>query len=185
MALLHQSILGQDANFEIVQADTISMDSITSVHSPRKAAMYSAVFPGMGQIYNKKYWKLPLVYGGLGGLAYSAIWNSRQYSYYFDLYKFMTDNNYQEWEGKTLQEVEWYKNSHMRYKNLMIILTIGFYVIQVVDASVDAHLIDYDISEDISMTVDPVLLEPFNLESSMPGSGNKQATFGLRFCLSF
>lgn len=165
----------QETEYRIVQADTLSIDSFMLDHSPRKAAMYSAVFPGMGQIYNKKYWKLPLVYGGLGALTYSTIWNSRKYTYYFDLYSFMTDNGYDEWEGRTLQEVEFYKTSYLRSKNLLIILTVGFYVIQIVDANVDAHLIDYDISDDISLTVDPVMLDP----------GQREATFGLRCCLSF
>ncbi|MCK4747660.1 MAG: hypothetical protein KAT15_11510, partial [Bacteroidales bacterium] len=106
----------REQDYRMVQADTLAIDSITLDHSPRKAAMYSAVMPGMGQIYNKKYWKLPIVYIGLGALAYSAIWNSRQYNYYFDLFKVMTDNGYEEWEGRTLREVEWYKDSHLRYK---------------------------------------------------------------------
>lgn len=185
MALVCLSLDAQDTGYRIVQADTISVDSLMQFHSPRKASMYSAVFPGLGQIYNKKYWKLPLVYGGLGVLAYSAVWNSRQYSTYFDLYKFMTDNGYQEWEGRTLDEVEYYKSSFLRYKNLMTILTVGFYVIQIVDASVDAHLIDYDISDDISLRVDPVLLDPQMFSAAMHVPGRNKATFGLRCCLSF
>ena len=147
--------------------------------------MYSAVFPGMGQIYNKKYWKLPIVYGGLGGLAYAAVWNSRQYDYFLDLYKYMTEYNEEEWEGRTLREVEFYKKSHLRYKNLMIILTVGFYAIQIVDASVDAHLIDYDISDDLSLTVDPVMLDPAMFVTARDGIARNNAGIGLRCCLSF
>jgi len=147
--------------------------------------MYSAVFPGMGQIYNRKYWKLPIVYGGLGGLGYAAVWNSRQYDYFLDLYKIMMENDYEEYEGRTLKEVEFYKKSHLRYKNLMIILTIGFYAIQIVDASVDAHLIDYDISEDLSLTIDPVMLDPAIFGAPLDGNSINNASFGLRCCLSF
>ncbi len=175
MAFVCLPLDAQETEYRIVQADTLSIDSFMLDHSPRKAAMYSAVLPGLGQIYNKKYWKLPLVYGGLGALTYSTIWNSRKYTYYFDLYRFMTEEGHDEWEGRTLQEVEFYKTSYLRSKNLLIILTVGFYVIQIVDANVDAHLIDYDISDDISLTVDPVMLDP----------GQKEATFGLRCCLSF
>jgi hypothetical protein len=161
----------------IVSADTVSLDSFRLEHSPRKAAMYSAVFPGMGQIYNKKYWKVPIVYAGMGALIYSAIWNGRQYRIYFDRYKFMTESDppFNEWEGQSLREVEWYKNAHLRYRNLFIILSVGFYALQVVDANVDAHLIDYDISQDLSLKVDPVLLQPHD----------NQATFGLRCSLNF
>jgi len=185
MAIFCLHVTAQESEFKIVQADTVALDTFLIDHPPAKAAMYSAVFPGMGQIYNKKYWKLPLVYGGLVGFGYAAIWNSRQYRYYFDLYKFMTDNGYQEWEGRTLLEVEYYKDSHQRYKNLMIILTVGFYALQIVDASVDAHLIDYDISDDISLRVDPVLLDSPAFTSAIPAGGRNSATFGLRCCLSF
>jgi hypothetical protein len=169
----------------MAQADTVYVDSLTLDHSPLKAAMLSAVLPGMGQVYNKKYWKLPLVYGGLGGFGYGAIWNSQEYKYYFDLYKFMTDNGYEEWEGRTLREVEWYKDTHLRYKNLMIILTVGFYVIQIVDASVDAHLFDYDISEDLSLNVDPVIIDAHPPNSIWQGTNLGSATFGLRCSLNF
>jgi hypothetical protein len=169
----------------MIQADTIDIDSIQYQHSPRKAAMYSAVLPGMGQIYNKKYWKLPLVYAGLGGFGYAAFWNSRQYNYYFDTYKYMVDNDLLEYEGATLDEVEWYKDSFLRYKNLMIFVTIGFYVLQIVDANVDAHLMDYDISDDISLTVDPVILEPAFSSAPVTGIGSGISSFGLRCCLSF
>ena len=97
----------------------------------------------------------------------------------------MIENDYEEYEGRTLKEVEFYKDSHLRYKNLMIILTIGFYAIQIVDASVDAHLIDYDISEDISLTVDPVMLDPAIYGAPLDGNGRNNASFGLRCCLSF
>ncbi len=166
-----------EADTLIVSADTLSIDSFILDHSPRKAAMYSAVFPGMGQIYNKKYWKVPIVYAGMGALIYSVIWNGRQYTYYFDKYKFMTESTppHDEWEGQSLREVEWYKDSHLRYRNLFIILSVGLYALQIVDANVDAHLIDFDISPDLSFTVDPAMLQPYY----------NTATFGLRCCLNF
>lgn len=191
-------IYAQESEYQVVEADTLAVDSTLATHSPRKAAMYSVVLPGMGQIYNKKYWKLPIVYGGLAGFGYAAIWNNREYRYYFDLYKIMTENGYQEWEGRTFREVEWYKNTHLRYKNLMIILTVGFYALQIVDASVDAHLINFDISEDISLNVDPVLIDPAPANPALTGPaitppvfrkagppGSLPASFGLRCCLSF
>jgi hypothetical protein len=186
---------GQEQEFQIVQADTVSVDTFALEHSPRKAAMYSAVFPGMGQIYNRKYWKLPLVYGGLIGFGYSAIWNDRQYRLYFDLFKYMTDNDLTELDGRTIQEVEFYKDAHLRYKNLMIILTIGFYALQIIDASVDAHLIDYDISNDLSLEIDPVMIPPLTAPANLniplrAGSPSgpgvpRSAIFGLRCSLSF
>ena len=97
----------------------------------------------------------------------------------------MTDNGYQEWEGRSIQEVEWYKNTHLRYKNLMIILTVGFYALQIVDASVDAYLINFDISDDITLRVDPVMLEPGFDARCVSLNRGSTASFGLRCCLSF
>ena len=177
MIFVCQSLQSQPVDSLIIEADTLSIDSFRLEHSPRKAAMYSAVFPGMGQIYNKKYWKVPIVYAGMGALIYSVIWNGRQYTYYFDKYKFMTESTppHDEWEGQSLREVELYKDSHLRYRNLFIIFSVGFYALQIVDANVDAHLIDFDISPDLSFTVDPAMLQPCD----------NKATFGLRCCLNF
>ena len=159
----------------MIESDTIMLDTFGLNHSPMKASMYSAVFPGMGQIYNRKYWKLPIVYGGMGALIYSSIWNSQEYQKYFDKYKYMTENDLEEWEDQTIKEVEFYKKEHLRYKNLFIILTVAFYGLQIVDASVDAHLIDYDISDDLGLTIDPVMLN----------RGVNSAAMGFRCCLSF
>jgi len=178
-------VSAQEQDYELVQADTVSIDSFMLDHSPRKAALYSAVLPGLGQAYNKRYWKIPLVYAGIVGFGYAVIWNSREYNYYFDMYKYMVDNDLNEYEGISFDEVEWYKNAHLRYKNLMIIFTIGFYVLQIVDATVDAHLIDYDINDDISLTIDPVFLEPNILSSPATLTGSGFSSFGLRCCLSF
>jgi len=144
-------------------------------HSALKASIYSAVLPGLGQVYNRKYWKVPIVYAGLGGLAYGVKFNGDKYHLYKDKFKYMLDNQLDEWEGITLKEAEFYKNYHRRYRDLFTIITAGYYIIQIVDASVDANLIDYDISEDLSLLIDPVLI---------PCQG-KNNSFGLRCCLSF
>jgi hypothetical protein len=174
-------ISAQTTGSRIVQADTIEIDTTYWEHSPRKAAMLSAVFPGMGQLYNKKYWKLPVVYIGMGALVYSSVWNREQYRKYFDKYKFMTETGAEEYEGETLREVEYYKDSHLRYKNLFMILSVGFYALQIIDANVDAHLLFYDISDDISLFIDPAIAYP-----SVPGfQVQNSPAFGLRCCLSF
>jgi hypothetical protein len=128
---------------------------------------------------------MPFVYAGIGGFGYAVIWNSRQYSYYFDRFKYMTENDLEEFEGRSLREVEWYKNSHLRYKNLMIILTVGFYALQIIDASVDAHLIDYDISDDLSLTVDPVMFDVPQAYRPVALNQRNSSTFGFRCCLNF
>jgi len=137
--------------------------------------MYSAVFPGMGQIYNKRYWKVPIVYAGFGGLVYGILYNGDNYKINKDLYKYMIDNNVSEYDGVTIKQAEVYKDFHKRYRDLFIIVSAGFYGLQIIDAIVDAHLIDYDVSPNLTFTVDPAW------QSSPAGI----QSFGLRCCLSF
>jgi hypothetical protein len=144
-------------------------------HSPRKASIYSAVLPGMGQIYNRKYWKVPIVYAGFGGLIYGIIYEADHYNFYKEKYKYMLDNNLSEYEGISIRQAEVYKDFHRRWRDLFSIGTAGFYVLQIIDATVDAYLINYDISEDIALIVEPALL-------SCNGGYN---SVGIKFCLSF
>jgi hypothetical protein len=144
-------------------------------HSPRKASIYSAILPGLGQIYNHKYWKVPIVYAGFGGLIYGIIYEADHYTFYKGKYKYMLDNNLSEYEGISIRQAEVYKDFHRRWRDLFSIGTAGFYALQIIDATVDAYLIDYDISEDIALKVEPTLL-------SCDGGYN---TVGIKFCLSF
>ncbi len=137
--------------------------------------MYSAVFPGMGQIYNRKYWKVPIVYAGFGGLVYGIIYEGNHYRTNKDLYKYMRDNQLSQWGGVTIKQAEVYKDFHKRYHDLFIIISAGFYGLQIIDAIVDAHFVDYDVSDDLTFTIDPAYL---------PSPAGFQS-FGLRCCLSF
>jgi len=169
---------GQQKDTLTLAADTVQVttgaDTIWKP-SPKKASIYSAICPGLGQIYNHKYWKVPIVYVGLGFCAGSVIYNARNYKHYKDKYIYMLDHNLTEYQNQSLAEVKWYKNTHKRYRDLWAIITAGFYALQIVDASVDAHLYDFDVSDDLSLIVDPVL-SPFE-----PGG----YSFGLRCCLNF
>lgn len=146
-----------------------------ATHSPKKASIYSAVCPGLGQIYNHKYWKVPIVYAGFGGMIYGIIFNTDKYQYYKEQYKYMLDNNLTEWEDLTIKQAEVYKDFHKRWRDLFSIGTAGFYVLQIIDATVDAHLINYDISEDIALIIEPAILSCNGINNSV----------GLRCCLSF
>lgn len=173
----------QERDTVIIITDTVpksdrnaQKDSLfLAMHSPKKASIYSAVLPGLGQIYNHKYWKVPIVYAGLGGLIYGIVYNNDKYQYYKEQYIYMLDNDLTEWEGITKEQAEVYKDFHKRYRNLFSIGTVGFYVLQILDATVDAHLINYDISEDIALIIEPAILSCNGINNSV----------GLRCCLSF
>ncbi|MDR1602580.1 MAG: DUF5683 domain-containing protein [Tannerella sp.] len=145
---------------------------------PTRAVIYSAVFPGLGQIYNRKYWKLPLVYGGFMGFAYAISWNHKNYKDYSDAYYFIVKDDPDDpesWNNSWISFVpagrdpaEYIRDANFksrlkngkdfyrRYRDLSIILTVGWYLICMADAYVDAQLFDFDISDDLSMRVEPV-----------------------------
>ena len=151
-------------------------DNDTIYHNPRKAAGYSAILPGLGQIYNKKYWKVPIIYAGFGTLGYFIVFNSSGFNEFKQAYKDFPDYKLDYPYPLTLDQIERGMVFYKRNRDLSILGTIGFYIFQIIDATVDAHLFDWDVSEDISLRVEP---------SIMPHSVNLSSGFGLRACLSF
>ncbi len=182
MILLPHKINGQEeppGDSVIHPVDTtIKTPTDTSFHSPRKAVIYSAMLPGLGQIYNKKIWKVPVIYAGFGTFVYFISRNDR---YYKDLKQALID--FPDYELKyfdpgdySYDQIERAKDGYKRYKELSIIGTVGFYVLQIIDASVDAYLFNWDVSEDISLHIEPApIYTPYTYSNS----------FGLRACLSF
>jgi hypothetical protein len=135
-----------------------------------------AIVPGYGQILNKKYWKLPIVYGGFLGCAYAISWNASRYNTFKSAYKDIVDNdpNTSSFisilpKGYTVEKyggISGYTNilktgqdNFRRYRDLSIIATIGYYALTVVDAFVDAQLYDFDISPDLSMRLQPTIIK--------------------------
>ncbi len=145
-------------------------------HSPHRATFYSAVVPGLGQIYNKKYWKVPVLYAGFGGLIYFVGYNNFAYTKYKRAYEVKLriesgENLKDEYSYLTKQSVLDLKDDWRRYRDLCVIGIGLLYVAQIIDANVDAHLFDYDVSEDLSLSIQPVIMEPFaytNTRSSIP-----------------
>jgi hypothetical protein len=129
------------------------------VHSPKKATIMSAILPGSGQAYNKKYWKIPIIYGGFAGLAYAISFNNKEYKIYKEAYKFRLDGD----ETTTDDYVGVYSNNDLttlkdyyrRNRDLSIIGMGILYVLNIVDASVDAHLFDFNVNENLSMQIMP------------------------------
>ncbi|MEI6765343.1 MAG: DUF5683 domain-containing protein [Bacteroidota bacterium] len=145
-------------------------------HSPKAATWMSAVLPGLGQIYNRKYWKLPIIYGGFGALAYFGIRYHGKYVDYRDSYYSkmgvspdIIDPFPHESENAVLAYRDFY------HRNFELTCVIGglLYILNVVDATVDAHLYKFDVSDDLSFKVEPQITPlSFNTVSS-PGNGIK------------
>ena len=142
-----------------------AQDLTDPIQSPRKAAILSSTFPGLGQIYNKKYWKIPIIYAGLLTSAYYINNNNVQYKLYKDAYLKRLDNNpdNDDFVGEySSGDLLILKDFYRRNREISILCFVGTYIINVLDASVDAHLFDYDISEDISLQITPTSTADFN-----------------------
>lgn len=147
--------------------------------APSKAAFYSAILPGLGQIYNKRYWKLPIVYGALGTGIYFYVDNNNNYNRYRTAYKsrlagFANDEFYDldnsgivpgspDVSDKALRDAQ---NYYQGQRDLALLLTVAMYVLNIVDANVDAHLKQFNISDDLSLN--PVIYQnPINYNNSV------------------
>lgn len=131
--------------------------------TPAKAAFYSAVLPGLGQAYNKKYWKIPIVYAALGTGVYFYVTNNNEYNRYRDAYKsrlagFKTDEFYFDSQGRELTTprvsddgLRRAQKLFRRNKELSLLVTIGIYALNIIDANVDAHLLQYNVDENLSL----------------------------------
>lgn len=154
------------------------------IPNPTKATWLALVIPGGGQIYNRKYWKLPIIYGGFAGCAYALTWNNKMYKDYMQAYK---DAALVNWEANSIHDLlppgyldrtpktqitetlRKRKDTYRRYRDLSIFAFIGVYLISVIDAYVDAELSNFDITPDLSMRVEPAVI---NSQYSI-GSSNK------------
>ncbi len=159
---------------------------------PTRAVWLSALFPGLGQIYNRRYWKLPIVVGGFMGLAYATSWNNNQYTDYSNAFRDLTDSDpnsksYMDFFPPNTNEADldmnWLtsvmrsrKNFYRRNRDLCIICMVGLYLICMIDAYVDASMAHFDISPDLSLDLTPsMLINP----------GDRRVSMGLTWAFTF
>ena len=173
------------------------VDSVITAQDSLNRAMWLAlVLPGAGQIYNRKYWKLPIIYGGFVGCAYAITWNNQMYHDYSQAYLDIMDDdpNTQSYNqflhlGATINEsnIERYKeifrkrkDRFRRWRDMGTFVMIGIYAFSVIDAYVDASLSEFDISDDLSLRVEPAVLN--NGRSTNP---LRSGTLGVQCSLTF
>jgi hypothetical protein len=152
---------GMDTTGMNLQIDSIYIDE-ESLNRPKKAGYLSAALPGLGQIYNKRYWKLPIIYGAFGTVGYFIGWNNNKYQQYRNAYLLKKSFPIDELDDPLAIEIsednlkrglDYYR----RNRDLLMILLVGVYIIQVLDAHIDAHLMEFDISEDLSFRIEPAI----------------------------
>ena len=157
-------------------------------HSPHKASIYSAVLPGLGQAYNKKYWKIPIVYAGFGTITYFVVTNRKEYLLAKEAFLYTTNGEVYETDNKyvgkyTEQDLTQIRDYYRRNTELSWIVMSLWYVLNIVDATVDAHFFDYDISDNLSLHLQPSYIQPQNLYQSKAtyGNGYSGLSLSLRF----
>lgn len=160
--------------------------------SPQRAVWMSALFPGLGQIYNRRYWKLPIVVGGFIGLGYGTNWNNNMMTEYAQGYRDLMDNDpstksYMNFFPPTIKEDDidktWLTNImktrrdyYRRNRDLCIICVVGLYMLCMIDAYVDATLAHFDVSPDLSIDWSPAMIV---------NPGDNKISFGLNWALNF
>jgi hypothetical protein len=147
----------------IETGDTVAIKSYAERFNPRKALLYAAVVPGLGQIYNKKYWKLPLVYGGFAAVT----WNISRFNEFYKNYKvelfknlemgLVNDNDVNPTTGFTTGQYRNVVNKARRERDFWVIMMGAMYLLQMVDAHVDAHLKEFDLNPNLQVSVQPTL----------------------------
>jgi len=183
--IIIQLLLVSTLRAQLIEADTIQSaqeipkKEAPNAHSPRKATIYSAVLPGLGQVYNKKYWKVPVIYLGFGTIAYFINWNNDNYQLfrrgYFDLidddpetqgyleieavkrnnYDLNNPTHFNNLRTALMRQKDYFR----RNRDLLFIGMVGFYGLNIIDASVDAHFFDFDISDDLTLKWEPSLMQ--------------------------
>lgn len=139
-----------------VKTDTI-IETEKPAHSPKKALLFSAICPGLGQAYNKKYWKIPIIYAGFAGIAYAISFNQHKYSIYKQAYYNRSNgipDNYPLYTQDNLLTLD---NYYHKYRDLSIICAGLLYVLNLVDANVDAQFFTFDVSDNLTLRVQPYI----------------------------
>ncbi len=173
----------------------LNSDGSVFVPNPKRALWLALVLPGAGQIYNRKYWKLPILYGGFLGCTYALLWNQQMYDDYSQAYLDIMDDDpttasYQNMlpmgyditgREEQFKKIFQHKRDYYRkYRDMSIFAFFGVYLLSVVDAYVDAQLSTFDISKDLSLSIEPAIIRQ---EHIIGGGLNRTA--GVQCSLSF
>jgi len=164
--------------------------------NPKRALWLALVIPGGGQIYNRKYWKLPIVYGGFIGCLYAMNWNNTMYKDYSQAFIDLSDNDpgtqsYNQFlhlgvqitpanEDRYKDIFKKRRDKFRRWRDLSFFVLVGVYALSVIDAYVDAELSEFDISDDLSLRIEPTIM---NNRSS--GNPIDNSSIGLQCSLNF
>lgn len=148
-----------------------------------RATMFSILVPGLGQIYNREYWKLPLYLGAMAaGIHYYSDF-SRNFQRFRNIYKEATDTEHEYTGPITADQALYYRNTYRRYRDYALLITAAVYLLQVMDANVFSYMHNFEVDDDISLSVSPTVLAP---DCQLASSGQfSRPAFGLRLGMNF
>lgn len=172
-------VVSADTAYLVEPPTVIQPEELAWKPDPYKAVWMAAILPGYGQIYNRSYWKLPIVYGGFMGCGFAISWNNERYEAYKEAYRdILMDADHLSSdptrsynailpEGYTIERMGGQnnytailkdrQNTYRRYRDISIVVAIAVYALSIIDAYVDAQLFDFDISDDLTLNVEPQL----------------------------
>jgi hypothetical protein len=166
-----------DCSAQLPTPDTLNI-KIEKPHSPTKATLFSTALPGLGQVYNKKYWKVPIVYAGIGTSLYFAFSNNTEFKRFKTAYTDRIDGDattVDEFEGRLSDDgIKSNMEFYQRNRDLSFIVAGLFYVLNIVDAAVDAHLFDFPKNDNLS----------FNLQPSIELTNNNEISRGFKLVIN-
>ncbi len=162
-------------------ADTILKSDTTTVkgkkHTAVKAVLLSAALPGLGQAYNKKYWKIPIIYAGFGGLGYALYYTSSNFNQARAAYRNVVRGQYGSFLGYTsVDDIKYFRDTYKNYLNISALVTVLWYGLNLIDAAVDGHLYSYNMDDKLSLNFDP----SFHIQNDQ---GLNQSCYGLTFTI--
>ena len=142
-----------------VTTGALPADSLKKIinRDANRASLMSALIPGLGQVYNRKYWKVPIIYAAIGGIGYFALGLNNEYQNYHNelLYRYANSPLINSFSSYTTDNLITLKNQSKKYRDLCFIGMGIFYVLNIIDANVDAHLRKFDVSDNLSLSIGP------------------------------
>ena len=159
------------------QDSTVLDTTLHSKRNPRTAIIFSAIVPGLGQVYNGKYWKVPLVYGAGGAMVYVFYYNQSKYAKFRDAYaegdpqKIYIIDGYKRTYEQLPRGRDWYR----KYRDLSVFGIAAVYLLNIVDAMVDAYFTEFDVSDNLTFRIQPAVVDNFDLTAAV----------GVKFSIGF
>ncbi|MBN2274076.1 MAG: hypothetical protein JXR41_11840 [Bacteroidales bacterium] len=161
-----------------VEQDSTAIDSTIHIQrNPKTAILCSALLPGLGQVYNRKYWKVPLIYGAGGAMVYVFYYNQSKYVKFRDAYnegdeqKIYIIDGYTRTYDQLPRGRDWYR----RYRDISVVGIAAVYFLNIIDAMVDAYFTGFDVSDDLSFRIQPAIVDNFDLTAAV----------GIKFTVGF